>query len=135
MPETALFSALLVALSIVLVVVHLRAWRKRDHGGLTDEDYRFFRGQYYRRLVTSGLIGVIGLTMLGHLALRDLRAISILWLGVLLLVGSVLVLALVDWAASRGFVKRHMAEHAKVREQLLADVQRLRKEKRHEAGE
>ena len=48
---------------------------------------------------------------------------------------AVLVLALVDWAASRGFVKRHMAEHAKVREQLLADVQRLRKEKRHEAGD
>ncbi len=132
MPETILFAAALMGLSATLVVIHLRAWRKRDHGGLTDEDYLFFRGQFQRRLLTSGLIGVIGLAMLGHFWTLDLRSATILWLGVLSLVGGVLLLALLDWLASRRFVQRHLVEHAQLRQRLLAEAKELRERHRRE---
>ncbi len=132
---TLFFALLLITISLGLLVVHLRAWRERDHGGLTDEDYAFFRWQYFRRFATSGLISVIGLCMLATVGIEDLAVVSVLWLVVLSLVMGVLVLASLDWSASRHFVRRHLSEHSKLRQQLMEEAKEYKERTRREREE
>src|SRR4051812_17595823 len=98
---TLVFSAVLVATSLILLAMHVKAWREADHGGLAERDYQFYRRQYRRRMQTSGMIGIIGLLILGHLWIGDNTTLAIYWAGVLGLLIWTVLLAAGDWAASR----------------------------------
>jgi len=96
---------------------------------LDEKAVDFHRRQYRRRMQTSGMIAIVGLAVLGGIAI-DRMADAMLsvgyWSAVLFIVAWIGVLAISDAAASRlyyDFVRRdNQAEHAA----LKAELDRLR---------
>ena len=64
---TVVLSITLLLVSAALVVMHVRAWRTVDHGGLGAAEREFHERRYRRRLQSSLMLGVIGLLVLGDL--------------------------------------------------------------------
>jgi len=133
MPTIALSLALLIA-SVVMVVVHLRAWRTADHGGLAEVEREFQSRRFRRRLQTSAMLGVIGLLVLGELWLdrlfKDDLPRLLYWSGVGLLLLWLLLLAASDWLASRQHYRGQLDRLQTDRDALRGELERLRREHR-----
>jgi hypothetical protein len=106
----------------------VKAWREADHGGLAEREYNFHRRQYRRRMQASGMLGIIGLLILGHLWIHDNTVLAIYWSGVIVLVFWSVLLALGDWASSRlhygPLVADQQAEHLL----LKREIEKFRRE-------
>jgi sterol desaturase/sphingolipid hydroxylase (fatty acid hydroxylase superfamily) len=118
-----------MAMGIVAVAIFLGLWQWFDsrlrEPDMTDEDRRFFRSQDLRRglgiAVMLVLAVTIGLMPLGNR--WESRPARLYWqLGVVgalvVLILVLLVLALIDWMATRQYARRHRralhAEHSKL---------------------
>ena len=128
-PVTLGFSACLVLLSLALLAWHWSAWRKIDHGGLAQRDQEFFRRQFRRRTLISGMVGVIGLMIACSLWIEETWAQATFWVGVLMALVWMVLLAMMDWWSSRTFYGRDQAVHAAAIEVLKAEVRKYESEK------
>jgi hypothetical protein len=128
MLPTFLFSAALVFISLVLVAWHIKSWREADHGGLTKRDYEFHRRQYHRRRQASGMLGIIGLLILGHLWVRDNTLLALYWTGVLGLLVWTVLLAVSDYAASRLHYGPQVADQRTEHLLLQREIEKFRRE-------
>ena len=105
MTSTYVFSALLVAISIALVVWHFCAWKAAKENQSLDNFQRDFAWrQCRRRSQASGMIGVIGLGLAGYRLILMTRSgvvvtVYILALGVIAV--WIILLALADLAATQ----------------------------------
>ncbi len=115
--------------AVVLCIMHVRSYRTVDHGGLSDEELVFFRRQYIRRLQTSGILGVVGLSLLGDLFAMDPVVSAAYWLFVLLLVVWMVVLAFADWLESRWFWSKTTQLSAEEKAFLAEEIARYKREK------
>jgi hypothetical protein len=125
---TLLVAAFLVFGSLVLLAWHVKAWREADHGGLAERDYEFFRRQYRRRMQSSGMLGIIGLLILGHLGLRDNTMLALYWTGVLGLLIWTVLLAASDFAASRLHYRSQVADQHTEHLLLKREIEKFRRE-------
>ena len=125
---TLLVSAALVFGSMVLLACHVKAWREADHGGLSERDYEFFRRQYLRRMQSSGMLGIIGLLILGHLWVRDNSMLALYWTGVLGLLVWTVLLAASDFAASRLHYSSQVADQQTEHLLLKREIEKFRRE-------
>lgn len=122
---TAVGGALFVA-GLVLMSWHLRNWRsRRDDPDLDDEERRFFRARFRRRMQTSGLLALLGILLpVGDYIPWEKAPglFTIYWGGVLLLLVWVILLAVGDMlstgAHSRASLSRIREEQRKLREEL-----------------
>jgi hypothetical protein len=131
---TVALSMTLLIVSAALVVMHVRAWRAVDHGGLGAAEREFHERRYRRRLQSSLMLGVIGLLVLGELWLdvifQDAWARLLYWSGVGLLLLWLLLLAASDWLASRQHYRGQLTRLQTERDVLRADLERLRQKHR-----
>lgn len=125
---TLLVSAAVVFGSLVLLAWHVKAWREADHGGLSERDYEFFRRQYRRRMQSSGMLGIIGLLILGHLWVRDNSMLALYWTGVLGLLVWTVLLAASDFAASRVHYASQVADQQTEHLLLKREIEKFRRE-------
>jgi hypothetical protein len=125
---TLFFSAALVFTSLVLLAWHVKSWREADHGGLAERDYQFHRRQYRRRTQSSGMLGIIGLLILGHLWVPDNTLLAVYWAGVLGLVVWTVLLAVADLAASRLHYGPQVAEQRTEHLLLKREIEKFRRE-------
>ena len=125
---TLLVSAAVVFGSLVLLAWHVKAWREADHGGLSERDYEFFRRQYRRRMQSSGMLGIIGLLILGHLWVRDNSMLALYWTGVLGLLVWPVLLAASDFAASRVHYGSQVADQQTEHLLLKREIEKFRRE-------
>ena len=107
----------MLALSGTLLVRHVLVWRRADHGGLSDADFRFYKSQFRRparpgRLVDRERDGPRG-------------AVAV----VLLLVLWTLILAASDWLASRLHFDKQLSAHAVEHALLQREIDKYRREK------
>ena len=99
-PET--FGYLLIALSAIFFAMHWHQWRDWIHAPANTRRREFVRRQLQRRMVASGLIGVVGaaITLVDQLP-PDPVTMTV-YLVALLLAGCVIfAIAIVDLRASR----------------------------------
>lgn len=131
---TIVLSVALLLVSAVLVAMHVRAWRRADHGGLGEEERSFHARQYRRRLQASVMLGVVGLLVLGDLWLeawfREAWPRLLYWSGVAVLLLWLLLLAAGDWLASRMHYRGQWDRLQADRDVLRAEFERLRREQR-----
>jgi hypothetical protein len=124
----------LLVVATLLVASHVRAWRLADHGGQGEAELEFQSRRFRRRLQASLLLGVIGLLILGDVALERYFREDLLrllyWCGVLVLLLWLVLLAGGDWLASRAYYHRQWNRLQAERTALQADVDRLRREHR-----
>ena len=125
---TLLFSAALIITSLILLGWHVKAWREADHGGLTQQDHDFHRRRYRRRMQTSGMLGIIGLLIVGHLWVRENTTLAVYWTGVLGLVIWTVLLAVADFAASRLHLAPHVADQQTEHLLLQREIEKFRRE-------
>jgi hypothetical protein len=125
---TLLVSAALAFGSLVLLAWHVKAWREADHGGLSERDYEFFRRQYRRRMQSSGMLGIIGLLILGHLWVRDNSMLALYWTGVLGLLVWTVLLAASDLAASRLHYGSQVSDQQTEHLLLKREIEKFRRE-------
>lgn len=133
MTGTLTLAAGLVLMSLVLLAWHVRSWRAADHGGLSDRDYHFHRRQFFRRLLASGLLGLIGLLMFGDEWIAHPLTKLAYWSAIAALVLMTMALALADLLASRMHYRRQSADHVAEHALLRAEIERFRREQ--ETGE
>lgn len=128
--STLIFAIALLAFAGALIAWHLLAWRKADHGGLTDEDYRFYKNQFRRRMQTSALLGAMGLLALGDLWITGTVARAALWTVMFLLLLWVLLLAAADWLASRLHFDKLLSASAVEHALLQREIEQFHREQK-----
>lgn len=95
----------------------------------TEEEEKFYRSQYFRRMITSGMITLIGILFMVYRFLPEKSLIKVWVIAVvLLLVGTVLILALIDFSSLRKLYLIQGLHTAKATRDLADELQRLRKE-------
>lgn len=132
--STILFAACLIATSSGLVLWHVLAWRRVDHGGLADVDERFYRNQFRRRLQASAMLGLVGLLALADLWIEDVVGRAVLWCVILLIVLWTLLLAGSDWLASRLHFDKLISANAVEQALLRREIEKFRREQDAQAG-
>ena len=129
----------LVVLGLAFLRRHRRTWRARQSDLLLDENARrYYWRQYRRRLVTSGLIVLLGVLIpVGDMLLERRPAppavpLTLFWIGILLLVLLVLLLGFVDLFATgmhaRDEISRFYTEKAAL-ERQAEDLRRALRER------
>jgi hypothetical protein len=127
---TAIASALLVGASLLLIRSHIRSWRgHRDASDLDQADVLHYRNQFRRRVIASGLLGMIGLMLvIGDLLVpwqRAPKAFAVYWMAVLSLTMYVLVLAVADALATSAHRRAALARLRAQRRQLEREAAEL----------
>lgn len=120
----------LLLASLVLLALHFAAWRRVDHGGLADREREFARRQFRRRLQISGMLGVVGLLMLTTLWAEETSMQLVLWLAMLFALLWVMLMAMIDFWASRSHFGRDQAVTAAEIEILKREIKRCQDEQR-----
>jgi hypothetical protein len=126
--KTVVFALLLVVLSLAMLSFHWAAWRKADHGGLSEREQQFARRQFRRRTQASGMLGAIGLLMLTTQWVEEKSMALALWLAILCAVAWVMLMALIDWWASRAFYGRDEVVNTVQMEILKKEIRRFQEE-------
>ena len=124
MIPTISFSLLLLATSLGLMWLHWRTWRTLRDLPLSEEDTEFSWRQFRRRMQTSAMIGIVGLAIFAGLWVQPTLWIVFYWLGVILLVGWVGLLAVADIVSTR-------LHYSRLHRQQLAEQSGLRNKLRH----
>ena len=133
-PITVALSLGLVASSVALLVLHLRAWRDVDNGGLSDAERIFHHRLFRRRMRASGMIGLIGCLLLADLAPLPPNVAALYWSGVLGLVLWTMLQAALDYLSIRRHYSQKTADLECQREVLKAEIERYHRQQR-ESGE
>jgi hypothetical protein len=108
-PET--FGYFLIGLSAIFFALHWQQWREWVHSAANSRRREFVRRQLQRRMVASGLIGVVGaaITLVNQLPPNPTAMTA--YLCALLLAGCViLAIALADMRASRRLIEEEQIE-------------------------
>ncbi|MBM82998.1 MAG: hypothetical protein CMJ78_20745 [Planctomycetaceae bacterium] len=133
-----------IAVGVILLVIgggmmysHTQSWRRhKNDGSLDDFDRKHYYKRYRRRMQTSGLITLLGILIpIGDAPFvwgqRDEVLSSAYWLGVLILLMWIIVMALGDMTSSRLHGNVAMARIRQKQRELEAQVAEL---KRHEGN-
>jgi hypothetical protein len=121
--RTSLFALLLLAIAAALIVWHLKSWRIAQRLPAESPERAFAWRQFRRRMQTSGILAILALAIFAGQFVRSPAWLGPYWLGVLLLVMWVLLLALLDIFAIHKHYSPIRAEH---RNQLAALEARMR---------
>lgn len=130
---TTVFSLCLLAVSTLLVWTHIREWKAIGASEPDERERRFGLDQFRRRVAASSMIGLIGVALLASPRMADPTRASFwfYWIGVLLAVMAIGLLALVDLIATRIYYRR-LHESGIVEQAVLkAKLNRLRAHRRN----
>ena len=108
-PET--FGYFLIGLSAIFFALHWQQWREWVHSTTNSRRREFVRRQLQRRMVASGLIGVVGaaITLVNQLPPNPTAMTA--YLCALLLAGCVIfAIALADMRAARRLLEEEQIE-------------------------
>lgn len=105
------FGYFLIGLSAIFFALHWQQWREWIHAKTNTRRREFVRRQLQRRMVASGLIGVVGAAITLANQLPPNPAAMTAYLCALLLAGGViLAIALADLRASRRLLEEEQIE-------------------------
>ncbi|MSR59560.1 MAG: hypothetical protein EXS05_18275 [Planctomycetaceae bacterium] len=148
-----IYASLAFGIGLVFVGGYLIRWQAvmwrshRTDPGLEEREMRHFRRQYFRRMLVSALLILLGImipagdavmTWLGNnvpaaddqiLQKRYQAMFAGYWIIVLLITLWIVLLAAVDWLSTRVFVRKTrvaLSTLARQRRELEAEVDRLR---------
>lgn len=128
--DYVIVGSLLVALAVGLVVRHCSFWRSLNKEHLDDSEVQYFRRQFRRRVITSSLVGVIGVTFVVLYWIKSPVVFSIFLFGWLITIGWILLMALSDILSTRSFKSELRVSQIARRSELEAEIERLRNRQR-----
>ena len=124
-----LFSLVIVAAAACLCVWHVRVWQRLRQGPLDKAEFDYRRRQFRRRIQANAMLGLLGLSVLGGGVMMALRlnplAITLYWLGVIVVLGWLALLALADMLATKQHYGRIQDRYAVEQARLKVELRRL----------
>ena len=121
-----IFSSALMAIALVMVSVHIAAWRKVERRKFGQAEYAFAWNQYRRRMQTSGMLVSLAVFIFVGQFVRPPLVAVFYWFGVLVMVIWIVVLALRDLSASQRHYSRLSRSNQAQQDQLKTEIKRLR---------
>ncbi len=122
-------SACLTATTVWLLTLHVRTWRAARQGQLDAEELDYQRRQYRRRMLTSGLLGLLAIALsAGHylaywihsnwfeIAFWGTTLLAVCWFG---------LLALADLRATQQHLARQHERYLAEQIRLMAEARRI----------
>lgn len=129
-----LFAAVLLFFSGGWMVWHARSWRSAQGQSLAAREYDFRRRQFRRRMQTSAMVAALALAIaIGPRIVSPPWLVVSFWLGVVLVVFWIGLLALADAVVTRLYYSRLDGECQVERKRLEAELRRLEAEGREDA--
>jgi len=126
--------ALLVLLATAgLISSHLRTWRlvQRNAAQLEPNELDYRSRQFRRRMQTSVMLGLVGIGVLAGRLLIVFRAppmvVLIFWIGVVVLVVWLALLAVADMISTRFYFGRLRHDYLVTEARLQAELRRLKR--------
>lgn len=129
--QIILLPAVLVVISTLLVVWHVRSWRAVRDAEADEADRDFHWRRFRRRMQTSIMVGLVGVAVLCGQLLDFRRHPSMYvfyWTAVVLVLLWIILLALADMVSSRRYLQRWNVERLVALAKLRADAERARSE-------
>ena len=122
-----IFGALIFGGGATMMALHWDKNFRLKFKEQTDDEFRFHRTQYIRRMITSGLIALVGILFMVYRFLPD-KSIARVWviIVVLLLVGTLLVFAIIDFFSLYRLRQIQGVKTAKATRELADELRRLR---------
>ncbi len=116
----------LVGTSVVLIVRHVRVWKRLSSEELEERELNFRHRQFRRRVQTSAMIGLMGVAIaVGQVLFHVVNSAKFkgyYWIGVLLLLLWIMLLAVADMVATSAYYSRERSDlavgHAKLQIEL-----------------
>jgi hypothetical protein len=131
-PSIYLVAVLLGLASAGLIAWHVRAWQRLADEELSEREWKFHRRQFRRRVQNSALIGLLGAAILvGQLildAVHSWRFQVAYWIGVVVLVLWIALLAIADMAATSIYFSRERTDFVVQHAKLQAELRKAREE-------
>jgi hypothetical protein len=127
----------MIVVSAALVLRHRAAWRRSIEQDASDDERRFARGQWRRRVQTSGMVGIVGVMIGAGPWVQGPWVVVCYWIGAVLLVAWMLLLAIADVLATRMHFSRLSRDHVVEHLRLHAELRRARRAARqlgHDPG-
>jgi hypothetical protein len=134
------FAIVLAGAGAGFIAHHVRTWRRqRERIDLSDEDYRYFRSQYYRRTQASAMMIVLAVAIV-----IGTNVISVewhpqlyvyFWCGTVVLVAWMALLAIGDLWLVRRYAARQRGELLRARREIDRKLRELAKSKGNGRGE
>lgn len=123
-------ASLVLSASLVVIAIALAAWllyeRRHRETHLSRDDAVHFARQDARRAAVALILGILAVgifvgSRVSPVADRRMNPyFAQIWLAVSALVFALLVLAMVDWSATRAYARRHFRELARERLDFLS---------------
>jgi sterol desaturase/sphingolipid hydroxylase (fatty acid hydroxylase superfamily) len=127
-----LLALLLGLTSAGLIVWHVRGRQRFAEEELGERERNFRRRQFRRRVQTSAMIGLLGAAILVGQLLMDAAPFwkfkVIYWIGVLVLVLWIVLLAIADMAATSFYYSREKTDFVVQHAKLQAELRKAREE-------
>jgi Na+/H+ antiporter NhaD/arsenite permease-like protein len=123
---------LLVTASLWMIRLHVRTWRAaRAEESREPHEINYRRRQFYRRMQTSGILGLLGIAILAGHFIQPPLALAVVagyWATVLLMVAWMLVLACFDAISTQMYFNRIQRRNESEQALLEARLRRIQKE-------
>ena len=128
------FGILLIALSGLLTWTTENSWRKDKQRELSETDWSYLNTRRRRRLQTNIMISLVGVAIIVGIWIVEPLWFGIYWCCVVLLVMWIILLACVDFLATRTYY-RQLRDQASVERQLLEqELDRLQRSQHNGNG-
>lgn len=128
--------SLILSIAVASVALLLWAWQRFERNRRvpvgSPEDNRHFRRQDVRRTIVAAVMGIlaigiyVGSRMETRVAGRPNLQFVETWIGIFLLILALLVLAMIDWFATRGYAFRHRSAILQEGIEILKDELRAK---------
>lgn len=123
--------ALIFGGGLTLMAFHWDKMFRLRSKELDEAETKYFRAQYQRRMITSGLITVVGILFMVY-RFMPAKSIAKVWIIaiVLLLIGTILIFALIDFASLRQLTHIHGVKSVEATRDLADELKRLKEKAR-----
>ncbi len=131
------FAVILLIASGVLIWRHLQSRRALNTDELDEREIDYLRRQFRRRMQTSAMLAIVGVALLIGIwinALNSPLVVVLYWLGVVLIVCCIALLAFADLISTRTYYRHEQNIQDREYAQLTADLKRLRRETKVESN-
>ena len=122
-----LFGLFLIVVAAMMLVRNAMYWHSVRNDEMEEREHNFFHRQYRRRSQANSIIAIVGVAIIFGAWLNDSVMVAAYWLGVMLLVGWMALLAVVDLVSTRMHYSRLHREQLETRALLEAELRQLRK--------
>lgn len=129
MTSLSAFGAVLLVIAGIMLDSHRRTWHIERQNDDTDEKHRrASRARYSRRMLTSGLIALMGALLLVHTLIPERPLPYLLYLfSLVLLCGAIILLGFIEWFAISVSMREAREQSKESRKQLESEIRKLRK--------